>query len=91
MARQWMADGIHVDDAGRVWTGESEGAVVRNSASKTIGVFNAQYFQADKTIDVLPIANFALAGDTLILLSTTRLWTVKLGQTVVASNSPIVN
>ena len=91
MARQGIADGIHCDDAGRVYTGEYEGVVVRNSAGKTIGVFNSQFFQADKRADALAIANFALAGDTLVFLSTTRLWTVKLGQTVVAEDSVIVN
>ena len=91
MARQGIADGIHVDDYGRVWTGEYEGVVVRNAAGKTIGVFNSQFFQADKTVSGLEIANFALAGDTLVFLSTTRLWTVKLAQTVVGAGSSIVN
>lgn len=91
MARQGIADGIHIDDAGRVYTGEYEGVVVRNTAGKTIGVFNSQYFQADKGVEKLPIANFALAGDTLVFLSTTRLWTVKLAQPVVNRDSPIVN
>lgn len=91
MARQGIADGIHVDDAGNVYTGEWEGVVVRNPAGKTIGVFNSQYFQADKEADALAIANFALAGDTLVFLSTTRLWTVKLAKTIVSENSPIVN
>lgn len=92
MTRQGIADGIHVDDAGNVYTGEYEGVVVRNPAGKTIGVFNAQYFQADKNAGTWQaIANFALAGDTLVFLSTTRLWTIKLGKTVVSKNSPIVN
>ena len=91
MARQGIADGIHVDDAGNVYTGEWEGVVVRNPAGKTIGVFNSQFFQADKRADALAMANFALAGDTLVFLSTTRLWTVKLAKTVVSQNSPIVN
>lgn len=91
MVRQGIADGIHIDDAGNVWTGESEGVVVRNPQGKTIGVFNAQYFQADKSVSGLAIANFAIAGDTLVFLSTTRLWTVKLGRTVVGRNSVIVN
>jgi gluconolactonase len=91
MARQGIADGIHVDDAGNVYTGEWEGVVVRNPAGKTIGVFNSQFFQADKQADALPMANFALAGDTLVFLSTTRLWTVKLAKTVVSEDSPIVN
>ena len=91
MARQGIADGIHVDDAGRVYTIEEEGVVVRNAAGKTIGVFNSQYFQADKSADALSVANCALAGDTLVFLSTTRLWTVKLAQTVVSRDSAIVN
>jgi gluconolactonase len=66
--------------------------VVRNPAGKTIGVFNSQYFIADKDAGTqLPFANFALAGDTLIFLANTRLWTVKLGKNVVSSDSPIVN
>ena len=36
--RQGIADGIHVDDEGNVWTGEYEGVVVRNPAGKVIGV-----------------------------------------------------
>ncbi|KAI9666277.1 MAG: hypothetical protein M1821_004212 [Bathelium mastoideum] len=91
MARQGIADGIHVDDAGRVWTGEYEGVVVRSPQGKVLGVFNSQYFQENKGVDGLPIANFALAGDTLVFLSTTRLWTIKLGQTVVSSSSTVVN
>ena len=92
MVRQGIADGIHIDDAGNVYTGEYEGVVVRNTAGKIIGVFNSQYFQADKDAGTqLAIANFALAGDTLVFLSTTRLWTVKLGKTVVSENSPVVN
>ncbi|KAK5114422.1 hypothetical protein LTR85_010245 [Meristemomyces frigidus] len=91
LVREGIADGIHVDDAGNVWTGESEGIVVRNPKGKVIGVFNAQYFLEDKQADALPIANFALAGDTLAVQATTRLWTVKLGKTVVSSGSSIVN
>ena len=91
MARKGIADGIHVDDAGNVYTGEGEGVVVRNPFGKTIGVVNSQYFLADKEADGLALANFALAGDTLVVLSTTRLWTVKLGKTVVSANSAIVN
>lgn len=90
--RQGIADGMHVDDAGNVWTGEYEGAVVRNPAGKTIGVFNSQYFLADKDAGTaLGFANFALANDTLVFLAGTRLWTVKLAKTVVAEDSSVVN
>ena len=91
MVRQGIADGRHIDDAGRVWTGEWDGVVMRSPDGKIIGIFNSQFFQADKEADGLPVANFALAGDLLVFQSTTRLWTVKLGQTVVAKNSSIVN
>lgn len=91
LVRQGIADGLHIDDAGNVWTGEYEGVVVRNPAGKVIGVFNSQYFQADKKAEAPFIANFALANDTLVFLSTSRLWTVKLGKTVVSSQSSIVN
>ena len=89
--REGIADGLHIDDAGNVWTGEYEGVVVRNPSGKVIGIFNAQYFQQSKEASALPIANFALAGDTLVFLSTTRLWTVKLAKTVVSADSSIVN
>ena len=89
--REGIADGLHIDDAGNVWTGEYEGVVVRNPSGKVIGIFNAQYFQQSKEASALPIANFALAGDTLVFLSTTRLWTVKLAKTIVSADSSIVN
>ena len=92
LVRQGMADGVHVDDAGNVWTGEYEGVAVRNPKGKIIGVFNSQYFQADKDANAQPpIANFAIADDTLVFLSTTTLWTVKLGRTIVSSSSSIIN
>ncbi|KAL9085965.1 MAG: hypothetical protein Q9165_007327 [Trypethelium subeluteriae] len=91
MVRFGIADGLHVDDAGRVWTAEGEGIVVRNPQGKVLGLFNGQYFEADKRGDAVPIANFALAGDTLVILSTTRLWTVKLGQAVVSNTSAVVD
>ncbi|KAK4494173.1 hypothetical protein PRZ48_014471 [Zasmidium cellare] len=89
--RQGLADGIHVDDKGRVWTAESEGVVCRNSKGKVIGVVNSQYFEANKTAEALPIANFALAGNTLVVLANTRLWTIKTEEILVGRNSTIVN
>ncbi|KIW78547.1 hypothetical protein Z517_08385 [Fonsecaea pedrosoi CBS 271.37] len=75
-----FADGIHVDDHGRVWTGEWDGIVVRNARGKVIGVFGANALQ-DGTRP--PIANFALAGDKLVVLAVDRAYVVTLGQTVV--------
>ena len=90
MARQGIVDGIQIDDSGRVYTGEYEGIVVRNTAGKTIGVFNSQFFQADKQADALPIANMGLAGDTIVFLATNRLWTIKIAQKIVSEDGPII-
>lgn len=81
IARSGIPDGIKVDDAGRIWTGESEGIVVRSPSGKVIGVFNAETLLASPDV---PIANFALAGDTLVVLAVQRLWTLKLAQMVVS-------
>lgn len=81
ISRTGVPDGIHVDDAGRIWTAEYEGVVVRNAQAKVLGLFNSQAFSVNQTQHV---ANFALAGDTLVLLDVQRLWTVKLAQTVIS-------
>jgi gluconolactonase len=79
MIRSGIADGIHVDDFGRVWTGESAGIVVRNSRGKVLGVFNSQFLLDE---DEAPVANFALAGDKLVVLAFNRVLIVQLGQNV---------
>ena len=86
MVSRGIADGLHVDDDGNVWTAESDGVVVRNPAGKTIGVFNGPYYLSNKDNeagDPIPIANFALAGDTLVILAVDRIWTVKLAKMIV--------
>jgi gluconolactonase len=37
-ARRDIADGIHIDDQGRIWTGENEGIVVRSGDEKTLWI-----------------------------------------------------
>ncbi|MCJ1403807.1 hypothetical protein MMC11_007030 [Xylographa trunciseda] len=81
IARRGVPDGLHVDDTGRVWTGEYEGIVVRNSKGKVIGVFNSETTLSDQSTRV---ENFALAGDTLVLLDGERVWTLKLAYEVVS-------
>jgi gluconolactonase len=83
VSRMQAPDGIRVDDQGRVWTGEGEGIVVRNADGKVIGFFNAQFFTDDPVN--LAIVQFALAGDTLVVLGQNKLWTVKLAE-MVSSN-----
>ncbi|TVY75668.1 Gluconolactonase [Lachnellula suecica] len=93
LARDGLPDGMHVDDKGRVWTGEGEGIVVRNKEGKVIGIFNALYFQ--EGMSGTPITNFALAGNKLVVLAITRVWIVQLDEVVqtaskILSSDPII-
>ena len=82
ITRQGVSDGIKVDDKGRVWTAEYEGVVVRNPTGKVIGVFNKEVFlgTSEPTVEM---TNFALAGDTLVVLAVDKVFTVKLAETVI--------
>ena len=77
-----LADGLHIDDYGRVWTGEFDGIVVRSPTGKVLGVFNAEALQ-DRTSASL--GNFALAGDKLVILAVDRLYVLQLGQNVTSA------
>lgn len=84
-ARQGFANGIKIDDRGRIWTAEYEGVVVRSPTGKVLGLFNALSFLKDSNVSgVAPIANFALAGDQLIFLAFDRVYSVKLAQAVMS-------
>lgn len=85
VARMQAPDGVRIDDKGRVWTGEGEGVVVRNHEGKLLGVFNAQFFTPDPVN--LAIVQFALAGDTLVVLGMRQLWTVKLSEVIMAASN----
>lgn len=92
MARRGIADGLHVDDAGRVWTAEGDGVVVRRARDgKVLGLFNQDFFLANTSAAATTIANFALAGRTLVVGAVDRMWRVELAQTVVSKDSSIVN
>ena len=82
LVRSGIADGILVDDFGNVWTAEGEGILVRDPRGKVIGLFNAEAILVGP--DTPSIANFALAGDTLVILASTQIFTVKLATVVVA-------
>jgi gluconolactonase len=81
LARTGVPDGLHIDDKGNIWTAEYEGVVVRNHEGRVLGLFNSQAYGVNATTYV---ANFALAGDVLIILDVGRVWGVKLGSDVVA-------
>lgn len=91
IARTGIPDGLHVDDAGRVWSGETEGIVIRDGkTAKVLGVVNAQVL-APKQSDNPPLANFAIAGDKLIVGGFDKAWIIQLNQTVIAANSSVVD
>lgn len=79
---RFFLDAFHVDDAGRVWSAEGDGLVVRNSAGRTIGVFNKLFFGRE-----VSFGNLVLAGDVLVVLAVDRVWTVQLAQQVVTPQS----
>lgn len=92
LVRKGIADGIHVDDAGRVWTAEGEGIVIRSPKNgKVLGLVNGQYFLANNSMAAAPIANFALAGDQLIIAAQAKLYAVRLAKELVSRDSIIVN
>ena len=83
-SRLGSPDGLHVDDKGRVWIGDGEGMTVHNAQGKVLGVFNAQFFEPGTRSG---IANFALAGDEVVVLAGTHLWRVKLNEKVASRNN----
>ena len=90
LARTGFADGLHLDDSGRVWSAEGDGIYVRAADGEILGVINAAPLLAGETVateDDAAIANFALAGDTLVVLAHSRVWTLKLAETVVHSGN----
>ncbi|KAF5869310.1 putative calcium-dependent phosphotriesterase protein [Botrytis fragariae] len=85
ISRTGIPDGIHIDDKNRIWTAEGEGIVVRNNVGKVLGLFNAEVFLHDPAGEPgIEIANFALAGDVLVVEGSGKLWTVKLAEVVVS-------
>jgi gluconolactonase len=84
LSRTGIADGIKVDDQGRVWTGEGEGIVVRDLGGKVLGLFNAETLLIDRGAGGL-LANFALVGDQLVIEGNERLWILTLGEIVMSA------
>ncbi|KAH8646787.1 hypothetical protein BX600DRAFT_155797 [Xylariales sp. PMI_506] len=86
IAQRGIADGVHLDDSGRVWTGEADGVVVRNPTGTVLGMFNALAIQGIQTVDSdqAPLANFALAGDRVIILAYDKIFSVRLSHSIVS-------
>lgn len=79
-----VPDGIHIDDAERIWTGEGDGVVVRNSAGTILGVFNKEVLLEGGADAEYDIANICLAGDKLVIFALQRLWLVQLTESVIS-------
>ncbi|KAK4934537.1 hypothetical protein LTR10_024224 [Elasticomyces elasticus] len=67
-SRSGIPDGIKVDDLGRVWTGEGDGLVIRNTVGKVIAIVNAV------ALGISAVTNFAIAGDVLVIGGYQNLW-----------------
>lgn len=76
-----IADGLHVDDEERVWTGESDGIVVRDSDGRVIGMVNSLAVFGKGGSGT--IQYFAIAGDRLIVLALDEIFEVRLSGSVV--------
>lgn len=82
IARQGFANGIKIDDVGRIWTFEYEGIVVRSPTGKVLGVINVFAILGRESPDVAPGANFGLVRDEVYLLGFDEVWRVRLGEVV---------
>jgi gluconolactonase len=79
LPRTGVADGIQVDNFGKVWTAEGEGIVVRDSTGRELGVFNSEVLADEESY---PINMFSLAGKELVVLAGDRPHVLSLGQNV---------
>lgn len=85
LAERGIPDGLHIDDNGRVWTGEADGIVVRSEEGKVLGMVNALAVEAVDVVDSgkQPLQNFGLAGDRIIVLAFTKIYQVRLSKAIV--------
>lgn len=87
IAERGIADGMHVDDAGRVWTAEADGIVLRHPTGKVLGMVNslAVLESESAVLANAPLQNFALAGDLLVILAYDKIYTIRLSSAVVSN------
>jgi gluconolactonase len=81
-----IADGLHLDDFGRVWSAEGDGIVVRNPSGKVLGMVSSlAVLQGELALLAsAPLQNFALAGDLLVILAYDKIWGIKLSRVIVS-------
>ncbi|KAK4550408.1 hypothetical protein LTR86_011332 [Recurvomyces mirabilis] len=74
-------DGIHLDDHARIWTAEADGIYIRDRNGIIEGFVNGSCLIQNASLP--RIANFALAGNKLIILAQTQIWAIDLEEYVV--------
>lgn len=47
ITRTGISDELHIDDVGRIWTGEGQGVTVRSPEGRVLGVFNTEALLAE--------------------------------------------
>ncbi|KAF8847888.1 hypothetical protein BDZ45DRAFT_733303 [Acephala macrosclerotiorum] len=80
--RHEVLDGLHIDDAGRIWTGEYGGVVVGNLDWRVLGLLNSEALLRGGGMKY-ELTNFALAGDVLVILAVERIWTIRLSNVLI--------
>ncbi|KAK4547660.1 hypothetical protein LTR36_000617 [Oleoguttula mirabilis] len=84
LAQRGISDGLHIDDSGRVWTGEADGIVVRSSNGKILGFLNAMALLDAAEVEAgYSLQNFALAGDKVVILALDKIWVLQLTTQIV--------
>jgi gluconolactonase len=87
LSRVGGIDGMHLDDEGRVWTGEGEGIVVRNEGGAVLGLINSEPLLSPTRDPAIALANFAIAGDKIVILAVTKLYVLELASSITSGGS----
>ncbi|KAF2174091.1 hypothetical protein M409DRAFT_48970 [Zasmidium cellare ATCC 36951] len=88
LVRTGFANGLHIDNAGRIWTAENDGVRVRSPNGLTLGVFNYHPFNPT---DSPLISNFALAGNRLVIGNLAYVLVYNLAEMLVTLNNSLTN
>jgi gluconolactonase len=88
LVRTGIANGLHIDNQGRVWTCEDDGINVRTPGGRLLGVFNYYPF---KPTSQPRIGNFALAGNRLVIGAVGYALVYELNETLVTPGNILTN
>jgi gluconolactonase len=88
LVRSGIANGLHVDNNGRIWTAEDDAINVRAPDGRLLGSFNYIPFHP---IDQPRIGNFALAGNKLVIGVDSFVVVYELAETLVTPGNLLTN